>query len=161
MLSLRSFTTLTATMRMFFRLIGKLRTVTLSSSSCMSEKMMMVFVPAAPSFRNSAPWISAPVMSVYLLPETLRNEASMRSRKARFCAFACDGRVSKVALAMMSFSLKLLLCTRATAPPAAGAGGRDQHRGGRGEKGGREGREEAEQLPPRRWNAAHPALGRR
>src|SRR5467141_3606126 len=46
MLSVLSLTTFTAMMRMFFRLIGKLRTVTLSSSSCMSEKMMIVLVPA-------------------------------------------------------------------------------------------------------------------
>ena len=44
----------------------------------------------------------------------------MRSRKARFCALACDGRVSNVALATMSFSLKLRLCTLATASESPG-----------------------------------------
>jgi hypothetical protein len=55
-----------------------------------------------------------PVMSVYWLPGTLRNASSMRAWKERFCALVCDGRESKVALAMMSFSLKLRLRTRAT-----------------------------------------------
>jgi len=30
----------------------------------MSEKMRMVFLPAPVSFRNSAPWMMPPVMSV-------------------------------------------------------------------------------------------------
>ena len=64
MLSVLSLTTFTAMMRMFFRLIGKFRMVALSSSYCMSEKMMMVLVPAPVSLRNCAPWIIPPVMSV-------------------------------------------------------------------------------------------------
>src|SRR6185295_10837354 len=115
MLSVFSLTTFTATTRTPLRLIGKSRCVTLSSSSCMSEKMMMVLLPAPVSFRNSAPWMRPPVMSVKRLPETARNEFSMRSRNARFCAFSWEGRESNVALATMSFSLKLRLCTRATA----------------------------------------------
>ena len=35
--------------------VGKSRTVARSSSSCMSEKMRIVFLPAPVSFRNSAP----------------------------------------------------------------------------------------------------------
>ena len=81
---------------------------------------MMVLVPAPASLRNCAAWIMPPVMSVYWLPGTLRNESSMRAWKERFCAFACDGRASKVALATMSFSLKLRLRTRATASESPG-----------------------------------------
>ncbi len=51
-------------MRMSFRLIGKLRMVPLSSSSCMSEKINMVFFPAPVSLRNIPPWMRPPVMSV-------------------------------------------------------------------------------------------------
>src|SRR5688572_516343 len=119
-LSVLSFTTLTAITRIPLRLIGKSRWVTRSSSSCMSEKTMMVLWPAPASFRNSAPWMRPPVMSVWRLPDTARKELSIFSRKARFCAFSCEGRESKVALAMMSFSLKLRLCTRATASESPG-----------------------------------------
>lgn len=45
---------------------------------------------------------------------------SIFSLNARFCALACDGRVSNVALATMSFSVKLRVSTFATASESPG-----------------------------------------